>query len=458
MRKIFIPLLLLVPYLTNGQQVTKDFTKLLQEEQFNSSSENWEQAYNSDNLFLIQNGKYELFRQNRSSGYFIFPKKERQYDACEISCKVTFDKHKNKKQSTGIIIMATKNFSGGLFVEINSRNEYRVQRISSGGPKAISTGKNEGWVKSKSAITKSTNIIKIKAHNKLFDLYINDKFLLTFSDIELFRGNIGLFVGPNSKCSFDYLKVMGDDEIDLANTEIKTNEQEEKSLTQIILKLRRTLNEKDKKIEDLEKKLGSSKRNTYVDTAARRENRELKKSNKILAGEKEYFKNKVDNLNKENAVLRKFKKELQENEDGDIVINLTNIVTRQKGQITKLSEESSQCQKEYKSLNEQKSNMDIELKRVSETNIILREILKDKDSLIKTQTLHIERLKKRRVVKDSAEFVPTEKKKDDNNKKDDNKEEEEEGDKNDLLKQILERERKEREKENDNNSEDDSSN
>jgi len=435
MRKLFIAILLSLAHFTNGQEITKDFTKLLHEEDFHSSSaDKWENAFNQDNLFLVQNGFYELYRTNKTSGYFIFPKQERTYESVEIRTALEFEKHKNKKQSAGIIIMTQANFTGGLIIEISPKLGYRVQRISSRGSSFITDGK-DGWVKSKLVSSSGTNEIMVKTYLKVFDLYLNGEYVFTFSDIEYFKGGMGLFIGPNSKCKFDGVIVHGEEEIDLANTVIKTKKQEDMSLTQIIVKLRKTLNEKDKEIESLETKLSRSQKTTNLDTSARRVNRELRSENASLKSQKVSLAQKVTSMESEMVSLRKFKKDLESAESGDIVINLTNIVGRQNTEIEKLTVENNYYKKENKELQNKLEENDIELKRVSETNILIRDILLEKDSIIKSQEEDIRMLK--RTGGSLKEEVMEE---------EDEKEEEKIKDKTDLLNQILEKERRDREK------------
>lgn len=437
MRKLLIPILLSLAQFTNGQEITKDFTKLLHEENFGPSSSNeWEQAYNTDNLFLVQNGNYQLFRKNKTSGYYLFPKTERVYESMEIKATMSFDKYKNKKQSGGLIIMTQANLTGGIVVELSPKLGYRVQRIGSSGSSSITTGK-DGWVKFKGISKTGANTIKIKTYLKIFDLYINDTYVFTFSDIEYFKGGMGLFVGPNSKIRFNKFSIHGEEEIDLANTVIKTKKQEDLSLTQIIVKLRKTLNEKDKEIEELEGKLNNSQKTVYVDTATRSENRALKKENDALKSANSSLESKLNGQTAEIENLRKFKSEIEKTGEGDIVINLTNIVGRQNSEIEKLEKQNAYYKSELETLNERIETNDIELKRVSETNILIRDILIEKDSVIKSQVKEIKKLKRENARLKTGQEVEEE---------EPVKEEPKEMDKTDLLNQILEKEKREREK------------
>ena len=436
MRKLFIPILLSLVHFANGQEISKDFTKLLHKEDFHSSSsDKWEQAFNSDNLFLVQNGFYELFRKNKTSGYFIFPKQERIYESVELKASLSFDKHKNNKQSAGIIMMTQTDFTGGLIIEISPKLGYRVQRISSRGSSSITAGK-DGWVKSKLVSAKNGNEIKIKTYLKVFDLYINDQYVFTFSDIEYYKGGMGLFIGPNSKCKFDGLSIYGEEEIDLANTVIKTKKQEDLSLTQIIVKLRKTLNEKDKEIEELEDKMSKTQRHAVVDTATRRVNRELRSENSKLKSENSTLSYQVSSIGSEMASLKKFKKDLESAESGDIVINLTNIVGRQNNEIDKLTTEKNYFKKENQELKSKIEVNDVELKRVSETNILIRDILIEKDSLIRKQEKDIETLKRNGGSLEEDIIIDDE--------LEEKIEEEKPKEKTDLLNQILEKERRDR--------------
>src|SRR5690606_6722565 len=111
------------------------------------------------------------------------------------------------------------------------------------------------WVKASSYISKAENSITIKSYDKVYDLYINNHFIQSFTDIELNKGQIGLYVGPDSKVKFDFLRIHGEDIKDLQDLEPKGEKEIEQSFAQIIVKLKDQIIKKDREIDELKTKI-----------------------------------------------------------------------------------------------------------------------------------------------------------------------------------------------------------
>ncbi len=358
MKKIFVLLNCAVGILTYGQEVQKDFTKILLDENFNNGDKNWNSTFNVDNLFIAQNGYYELFRRSKKSGYFLLPNDNTEYGVFELETSITFSDHDNKRQSAGILIMAKDN-SSGLLVEINQKKEFRILRIYND-RQVPKMGSGNGWIKASAYLTKTLNIITIRTYDKVFDLYINGKFLVSFTEIELSKGMIGLYIGADSKAKYDYLKIKGEEKTDLSTIEVSNNKEEEKSFTQIIINLKTQINKRDKEIDELKSKLklansGSAGiRNS--DTGLLNERNRLLIRVNTLSSENDDLHLQLIALEEEKKKLDAFKEGVQNGqENGDIIINLTNMVSNQKTKIEELEQKN-------KSLNSENNSLFIETK------------------------------------------------------------------------------------------------
>ena len=220
MKKLIVIWVLSCGFFAQAQEVNKDFSKLLLNDQFDQADKNWNSTFNADNLFIAQNGFFELYRKSKKSGYYLFPNKSEEYTAFQVEAGLVFAQHDNGKQSAGVLLMANSETFGGLLVEINQKKQYRIVRVYK--DKQVPLNSNgDGWQKATAAITKTENQITIKTYDKVYDLYINGKFVQTFTDIELNKGKIGIYVGADSKVKFDFLKVLGEDKTELLNFEIK---------------------------------------------------------------------------------------------------------------------------------------------------------------------------------------------------------------------------------------------
>lgn len=378
MKKLFVIWMCGCGFFAVGQEVNKDFTKQLLNEQFDNVDKNWSTTFNADNLFIGQNGFYELYRRSEKSGYYLFSNSAEEYSACQVEVSLIFGDHDNKKQSAGILMMARSETSEGLAVEINGKKEYRVIRVYRDKQVPV-TGTGNGWRKASQALTKLENIISIKTYDKVYDLYLNGIYVQSFTDIELNKGKLGLYVGPDSKVKFDYLKVLGEDKKELAQIDVTDRKSEEEAFTQIIVKLKDQINRKDKEIDEYKTKLklceGGSGRNS-IDTAVYNQKNRLQAAVIELEEENDELKLKLLNMEDELNKLRDFKQGVEKGTDGDIIINLTNMVSNQKTSIETL-------EKHNKALNDENNSLFLETKELTKqvdklTNYLTNEQQKNK--------------------------------------------------------------------------------
>lgn len=346
-------------FFAHGQEVNKEFTKLLMDEQFNQVDKTWSSTFNADNLFIAQYGYYELYRKSKKSGYYLFPNSEDEYTNFYLESVVSFNEHKNKKQSAGLVMMAQAETSGGVLVEINQKKEYRIMKITKDRQFPI-VGSGQGWIKAGLAIKKDENQIVVKTYDKVYDLYINGQYIQSFTYIELGKGKVGIYVGPDSKVKFDYLKIFAEDKKDLVNLGTSDNKSVEESFTQIIVKLKDQINRKDKEIDELKTKLKLCENGNggmrVSDTSAINQRNRLAIQVEELELENENLKIQLLTTEEELKSLREFKERIEKgNEDGDIIINLTNMVATQKSTIETL-------QNENKSLNKENNDLFVETK------------------------------------------------------------------------------------------------
>jgi regulator of replication initiation timing len=379
MKKLIVLLVLSNGFFAFGQEVNKEFTKLLLNDQFDLADKNWNSTFNADNLFIAQNGYFELFRRSKKSGYYLFPKESKEFSAFKLEASIIFADYNNKRQSAGLLMMANSETGGGISVEINQKREYRIVRVYK--DKQIPLNGN-GWTKASHAITKGENVISIKTYDKVYDLFINGTFIQSFTDIELNRGKIGIYVGPDSKVKFDYLKVHGEEKTELIDLDVNNAKGEEQAFTQIILKLKDQINKKDVEIDAYKTKLKLCESKSQISGTTNSNdtgliNAKLRCSASLAVLEDEYDDLQMRLINREEQIkeLKKFKSGVESGDDGDIIINLTNMVSNQKTNIEKL-------EKDNKSLNSENNSLFLETKELTKqldrnTNLLTEEQMKN---------------------------------------------------------------------------------
>lgn len=338
--KHFIGLLalLLFFYPAHTQQVTKEFNRLLLDEDFMSLAGKWEQQSNADNSFIGVSQGFQTWRRNPKSGFFIFSTKTKEYSVFEVSAHLIFNAKGGKNQSAGVVIQAQQDMSGAILIEVNKKRQYRIMRAVNNRLIAIS-GEGEGWVKKKGAVSNSENQIMVRTYDKIYDLYINGEFVTSFTEIEFSRGQIGLYVGPASNVIFNRLVVKTDDDHVGDDGPKNGTIDEEKTLSQVIVKLKETINKKDKRILELENEVRSISGRGVADSVLIRQKNDAE--SRLISCNRE-----LETLKSENYILKtklteleEFKRLIVQSENGDIIINLSNLSANQKKQIESLQSE-----------------------------------------------------------------------------------------------------------------------
>lgn len=378
---------------TAGQQVTRDYPRLLWDEDFNQSSEKWPLTYNADNFFVIQNGNFELLRSNQKTGTFVFSRDERNFNFFEARTRIVFSEGPAKMPVAGLVLQAQADGSGALVVEINNKGQYRVRRVRSEQSTYLTgNGEHDGWIKPRKVLNKTDNIIAVKTYEKVYDVYLNGQYVSTFTELEFSSGKMGFYIGPGTRISTDYLQVRGDDNFTIAGGGGSEIQEENLTFQQIIVKLKETINKKDRRIAELEaevRRLGMARGGMGIDTVSARRAQELERLNADLIREIERLRSETSTQQARIQELEFFRNQIREGENGDILINLTNVNLRLKQQVDKLETlrkvletENSDLRNEKLRLQQENDRMRAQLSNQETEMRYLRQRLSEKDSLL----------------------------------------------------------------------------
>ena len=202
---MFLTAGLLAPAALRAQLVKQNFTESALHEDFESDNDLWMTASNSDNFFVIQNGEYILHRRNMLTGYTIFPKWENQLSEYSISAGIKLLASPSSDASAGIIFMAQADNKGALIFEFNQQNQYRIKKLEGVSYKLISGGqKNAGWVSSNFFLAPDLyNRIEIRTSDKNYDIYLNNNYLTSFTELAFKNGRAGIVLGPGTTALMD---------------------------------------------------------------------------------------------------------------------------------------------------------------------------------------------------------------------------------------------------------------
>jgi chromosome segregation ATPase len=139
---------------------------------------------------------------------------------------------------------------------------------------------------------------------------------------------------------------MGDENFTMVSSDVQNQAEESLTFQQIIVRLKESINKKDKRIAELEaenRRLGAGRGN---DTLAQRKLQEADKRNFELVRQIDKYRVDLEASKSRVNELEQFRNQIRDNENGDIVINLTNINTRQRQQLEKLEQLKRQLESE----------------------------------------------------------------------------------------------------------------
>ena len=316
--------------------VIEKFDKLFLSENFDSSNSYWSTVSNGDNLLIVQEGEYIMHRKTSVSPYAVMGNFPNDLSVFKMIASLKLDKISATDGSIGIIFMAQSDGKGGFIFEIN-KNSYRLRQISGASYKYLTgTAKNGGWVES--PFVKGLNLpnlVEVRSSHHKYDLLLNTNYLMGFTEPAYTSGNFGFVIGPSSKGKADFIYIFtthdqqtGSDKIDTAETKNDHNpENDVLALAESIITLKTQVNKLTEDNEDLKQIIQAMR-------SGEKENEKQKQhyENQIkqLDGMIKKSSASFDSLMKMNTELMRYKEMVMGNDNGDLVINLSKNLKKEK--------------------------------------------------------------------------------------------------------------------------------
>jgi hypothetical protein len=176
--------------------------KTIHEDFNNYTSLYFENQANQDNYIKIESKDLFLIRKNKQTPYLILAKHNPLKNFI-LKTELRIGPTENKRSSIGIILKAEKNGNGGIIFEINRSGEYKISYQN------VNTDiKQKGWEKSKliNGVDK-LNAIEIRSENNVYDIYVNNQFLVSVNSISNQDGINGLFISSDTKAKVSYFYI-----------------------------------------------------------------------------------------------------------------------------------------------------------------------------------------------------------------------------------------------------------
>jgi len=150
-----------------------------------------------------------LRRKNLVTGYSVFPQWKVRISAYSLTASIKLEEGKNEESAVGLIFMAQEDASGAFIFEFNTKGQYRLKQLVGLSFKLL-TGdvKKGGWVDSDVMNPSGQyNLVEVRTSKRNYDVYVNQKYLLSFTEIAYKTGDIGISIGPGTKASVDFITV-----------------------------------------------------------------------------------------------------------------------------------------------------------------------------------------------------------------------------------------------------------
>ncbi|MDQ3051063.1 MAG: hypothetical protein M3Q95_09280 [Bacteroidota bacterium] len=336
----------LLPLFSSAQTIKERFDKLLISENFDSSNTHWTTLANADNLFIVQDGEYIVQRKASTAPYAIMASFKENFNNFRAVTSIKLDKSLSESGFAGFMFMIQDEGQGGFLVEINKLREYRLRQIVNGTYKYLTgNSKSGGWVKNNALNDAGTaNMIEIRTINRNYDLYFNNTFIQSFSEPAYRSGNLGVIVGPATRCKIDFMYVFGITtlqdqnlaELSTTNENFSSTEPDVLELAESIIKMKTQINTLTEENEGLRKTIsamrsGDQEKDVTV--------KNFEKQIKALQDQVTKKDQSIDSLIRKNNELLKFKELAGGNENGDIIIALSKNLKAEKEKNTALEEE-----------------------------------------------------------------------------------------------------------------------
>jgi len=346
MKYLSLLLLLILSKFTNGQQVFTKFEKVVMFDDFSCISNRWEQKNNSTDQLIISDEMYTVKRLKDTYFVVSLPEQGQEYANFEVvsSIKLEIDPT-NKNSSGGLIIKAQKTGDGALILEFNAKKEYRIGVMANGNMQLLFGSSNGGWIKTKHLKKNGFNEVRIITSGNEFDLYFNTKFVRTFIETTFETGRIGFFANAKSGVVADYVLIRANEA-----KESETENPEDKTMTELATIFKNKIDQQHATIDQLNQDLNICRSSLSLDTSVISQNKTLKKENSDLLFRVNSLETELEKAKERLSYLESMKADIESNSNGDLILNLTQMLSRENAKNEVLKKENEKLRKDIKEL------------------------------------------------------------------------------------------------------------
>lgn len=353
MRHLICAILILLSNLTYGQLVSKEFGRIDLFEDFTAAGESWSLKNTEREVFTISN---EIYRMQRLSNTFFsvsMPQEYVEYGSFEVSVKMEVKPDKtNPDASGGIIFMGQNAGNGALALEVNAAQQFRLLILRNGAMHPLFPDTDNGWVFSRDLKKNKSNLFNLRSFDGNYDVYINGEYQQSFINEVYMAGAIGFYINAGSTLEVDFIKISVEEGQYLADNpdQVDPEDIEDETYSQLILMFKNKIDDQQEEISRLQRELSMCKNSLTTDTAARRQNTTLRAENRGLQDRIQKIEAQLTKMQTRLEYLESMKKDIENSQNGDLVIGLTDLLSKEKKKNSELSQKVAELEKEIEML------------------------------------------------------------------------------------------------------------
>lgn len=350
--------LLFLSKFTNGQtepRVYTTFDNVAVFDDFGYVTSRWDQKNSSTESFIVSDKRYTIQRIKDSYFSISLANDVSGLTDFELITSIEIEKDKkNKEASGGVVLKAQPTGNGALILEINTQKQYRFKRIKNGVVTTLFTEKNDGWVKSKHLRKTGINEIRIATKGNEYDVYFNNNFERSLIETSFADGKVGFYAGARSTlvARLFILKINGalPDPNKKKEEVIEETKGTDDTYTELAKVFKAKIDKQQAEIDKLNEELNVCKANLTIDTTSANKVKVMTKEMNALKTEKEVLENELNQAKKRLTYLESLKEDIESQTNGDIILHLTELLSKEKEKGKKLEAEKKRLQQEVNEL------------------------------------------------------------------------------------------------------------
>lgn len=332
MRYFTVFFFLLLSFLGKSQRIETLCDQKLFREDFEQPAGIWEQRYTATELLLTEKGHYRMRRNASSFHTAYFPAVPELPPVYQLEARMLLIKSSDENKAAGLMFWVNETSGDALSIQFNNQRSFRVEKFSQGQIlHPIGEAKNNYWIKHKALQKKGKyNLLRLVVSENTCDVYFNNSFVISLSETELNPGGYGLIVQAESEVLIDYIDIRVPANNPSAPENSNSSISEDASLQEIVLLFKSKIDKQQKEIKQLEQELNQCRNKQVNDTAARAKNRELEKNYLEASQKVRKYEMELEEKKKRLEYLEAFKQEIEKSNNGDIILNLTQMLAEEK--------------------------------------------------------------------------------------------------------------------------------